>query len=342
MIVYDIDKFDVNKHLTYDILTKEMKDEQYLHRYRQHRTGIKLKENFNYNYNPYTINILCKPFKISKGIHIFEFNRKTESYFNGMFDPKRFQVNFYTNTQNCISNLYKQLDKYFSSDEFKFNYFKEIEYNQETKNKFKFTMYPLYIHDEDEDDGHRHRNYKLDRYKLKFGVNKNNEIITTKIIIKDNKSNRMKEYENLKFKDFNKIEKLMKSKNITIQPLINLYNIYCNPIYKRQNYTIIQYGILLKMKELTIYTDDFDYIITNIFEDNIKNVQFYYNNKLINDMKKEISKNNEEKIKEIEYKIDKKQTTINSNFSNNLLKINIFIFILLLNNIFLFYYFKKL
>ena len=71
-IVYYIDKFDVNKHLTYNVLTKELikKQEKFL----QYRSVIKLNETVNKKYNPYTINVLCKPIKKSKGIFIFKYN----------------------------------------------------------------------------------------------------------------------------------------------------------------------------------------------------------------------------------------------------------------------------
>ena len=44
IIVYDIDKFDVNKHLTYDVLTKELMNKQ--KHLCQYRSVIKLKEDY--------------------------------------------------------------------------------------------------------------------------------------------------------------------------------------------------------------------------------------------------------------------------------------------------------
>ena len=341
MIVYDIDKFNVNKHLSYDVLTKELiKKQKGLNQY---RSVIKLKENFDEDYNLFTINILCKPFKMSKDIHIFEFNEKNKYLFQDKYDPKRFVIQFYTNKQNCISKLYKQLDNYFKTDDFQFKYLKELGYNGITKNDFNITYRPLFTKYDDYDK------YKNDKYKLKFGVDKSEKIITTKIIIKDNKTNRMKEYKNLKFEDFDKIEELFALKNITIQPLINLYHIYCNKPYGKYHY--ITYGILSKMNELIIYTNNFDKVIVNIFKDNIKDIQYYDNDKFIsdikNEIKNEISKNikekiNELKIKETIDKLDDKQLIKTNNISNNLLQICIFIIILLLNNLLLFYYFKKL
>lgn len=341
MIVYNINKFKVNKHLSYDVLTKELIQKQ--KRFCQYRSVIKLKEDFDEDYNPFTINILCKPFKISKDMRIFEFNEKNKYFFMNKYDPKRFVIQFLTNKQNYISKLYRQLDDYFKTDDFLFNYLKELGYNEKTKNNFIVDYYPLYTKHDDDNDRDK---YKNDKYKLKFGFNRDDKIITTKIIIKDNKTNRMKEYKNLKFEDFDKIEELFALKNITIQPLINLYNIYCNKpsIYGKKQH--ISYGILSKMKELTVYTNNFDKVIVNIFKDNIKDVQYYDNDNFINDIKNEISKNVEEKINEIKIKetidkLDDKQVIKTSNISNNILNICIFIIILLLNNLLLFYYFKK-
>jgi len=342
MIVYNIDKFNINKHLSYDVLTKELIQKQ--KRFYQYRSVIKLKEDFDEDYNPFTINILCKPFKMSKDMRIFELNEKNKYFYKDKHDPKRFVIQFLTNKQNCISKLYRQLDDYFNNDNFQFNYLKELGYNENTKNNFIVDYCPLYTKHDDDDDRYK---YKNDKYKLKFGVDKSEKIITTKIIIKDNKTNRMKEYKNLKFEDFDKIENLFALKNITIQPLINLYHIYCNKpnIYGRKQR--ITYGILLKIKELTVYTDKFNDIIINIFKDNIKDVQNYDNDNFINDIKKEIAKNVEEKINEIKIKettdkLNDKQVIKTSNISNNLLNLCIFIIILLLNNLLLFYYFKKL
>ena len=349
-IVYNINKFNVNKHLTYNVLTKELIQKQ--RRLYQYRSVIKLKEDFDEEYNPFTINILCKPIKISKDMHIFEFNGRNKDFFQDKYDPKRFVIQFLTNKQNCISKLYRQLDDYFNNDDFQFNYLKEFGYNKTTIDKFDISYYQLYTKHNDDDE---YDKYKNDKYKLKFGINRDDKIITTKIIIKDNKTNRMKEYKNLKFEDFDKIEKIFALKNITIQPLINLYHIYCNKPIKYGRIQRISYGILIKMKELTVYTDKFDDIIINIFKDNIKDVQYYENYNFINDIKKEIAKNVEEKINEIkikettdklddklEDKLEDKQLIKTSNISSNILNICIFIIVLLLNNLLLFYYFKKL
>ena len=320
-IIYNIDKFDVNKHLTYNVLTQETI--QKTKNYKYLRSVIKLKENIDKKYNPYTINILCNPIKKSKGILIFNYDKNYNNinfynyFYKDKYDPKRFFIRFYYK-KNEISKLYKNLDKYFQSDVFRFNYFKEIGYNQNTKHNFSFNYKSLYSIIES-------GAYESKSFKLKFGVNKEKRIITTKIIIKDNKTNRMKEYSNLKFEDIDKIEKLFLSRNILIQPLINIYNIYSdNPLKPYYNKTYINYGILTKMKELTIYTNNFNYVIQYIFKDKLNDI----------DKKKVSEKNLEKKIK-----ILKQEKNVKT--SNNTLNIFIFIFMILLNNIVLFLLFKN-
>lgn len=349
-ITYDIDKFNINKHLTYDVLTKEQMNKQ--ERFYQYRTVIKLKDIIE-DFSPYTINVLCKPFKVSKGILIFKYTDKNSAFYNGEFDPKRMMIQFCIEKSNKISKLYHDLDKYFQSDEFKFNYFKDLGYNKNTTDNFYITYCPLFTHvDEDKDDdrfNHKY-NYIKDKYKIKFGVDKNKQIITTKIIIKDNKSDRIKEYENLKFTDFKKIENLMSQKNISIQPLINIYNIYTTKLYTNtltkpinDRRIHIHYGILTKMKELTFYTDKFDNVIHNIFEDNLDDIKYYEYNKIkkievVEENKEQIKENNDKEIEKVdEIKIEK-----TNDFKNNILNISIFSIILLLNDILLFYCYKNI
>jgi len=257
-------------------------------------------------------------------------------YFNNNeFDPKRMLIQFYTIKNNELSKLYQELDDYFKSDEFRFNYFKEFGYNKESENNFKFNYYPLFSPKEENDEYKRKYNNRY-KYKLKFGVNKNKKIITTKIIIKDIKSNRMKEYENLKFEDFKKIENLMSQKNIIIQPLINIYNIYTNKPYGNHK-KHIQYGILIKMKELTFYTNKFNNIIHNIFKDTIVDVK-YYETDINKQIKKEEIKEENTKIIKVENENKIKQT---QNYLTNILNICIFSFILILNDILFLYCYKN-
>jgi len=214
-IVYDINKFNINKHLTYDVLTKELINKQ-LHNH-QYRGVIKLKEDIDEDFSPYTINVLCHPFKVSNEMLIFKYTDKSSLFYTSEFDPKRMVIQFYTTKDNKISKLYQDLDNYFQSNDFKLNYFKDLGYNEKTKDNFDIEYNPLFIPKIEDEEEVR---YHSDKYKLKFGVNRDKEIITTKIIIKDNKSNRMKEYENLKFTDFKKIENLMSQKKYN-NPTIN-------------------------------------------------------------------------------------------------------------------------
>ena len=342
-IVYDIDKFNVNKHLTYDILTKELINKQT--QYCIHRSVIKLKENIDEDFSPYTINVLCKPFKVSKETFIFKYTDKARNYFlDGEFDCKRMQIQFYTTKNNEISKLYQDLDKHFQTDEFQLKYFKDLGYNDKTRKQFRIVYFPLFTPKDEDYDDKSLRKYN-DKYKLKFGVNRNERIITTKIIVKDNKSNRMKEYENLKFEDFKKIENLMSQKNITIQPLINIYNIYSSKPHIESSRFIkrINYGVLMKMKELTFYTNNFDNIIHNIFGDNLDDVKYYENAKI---KKAEKEKEKEELIeenkdKEIE-KVKEIKIEKTNDFMNNILNLSVLSVIILLNDILLVYYFKNI
>jgi len=351
-IVYDIDKFNVKKHLTYDILTTEIINKQ--KEYQLNRSVIKLKEAIDEGFSPYTINVLCKPFKVSKETFIFKYTDKSGMFYSeGEFDYRRMHIQFYTTKENEISKLYQDLDKHFQTDEFQLKYFKVLGYTNTTRDNFSIEYYPLFK-PKDEDYDMDMSEYDNDKYKLKFGVNRDKRIITTKIIVKDIKSNRMKEYENLKFEDFKKIENLMSQKNITIQPLINIYNIYSSKPKMTIGYKRIHYGVLTKMKELTFYTNNFDNVIHNIFGDNLDDVKCYENAKIKNveKVEEEIKENKEEieKVKEeiekVKEEIEKVKEKIELKQSNNLLNniknISIFSVILLLNNILLFYCFKNI
>lgn len=238
-VIYNFNTFYNFKDINFEEMSYELIDKQ--EEYTQHY--IPIKNNISDEINEYNkqLNIELQQFKLENN-PLFNHN-----VLNIFINPQE-------KSHKMLIETFNSIDDYFKSKDFQKKIFKifDLKYNSKV-----FYNYHKLI--EENLPNTVKINLKLTN---QFNVN-------MPIIIKDNKTIKMKEY---KYMSLNKLKNILNN-NTVIQPTITLKFLYFN-IEKYNENIKINYGITLELSKLIIYTNNF-------YKTIIIDLNDYYDNNLI-------------------------------------------------------------
>lgn len=261
-LIFDANKFDPKTDIKVIELNKKSLSDQ-SGRF-QYTTFI--NNTHSTRSNGINLNVYISSNKIKFiSLPIIPYNAEKQTFFKGKRDPNRHKVNIYIDkTQpNLVSlrNVYKKLDDYMTSDEFKDNFFKIFGYNESNKSKFKFDYNYILkegIVDDSQPEDTKKPFQEYDNIKIKFDVgteqkDKDSPISVNSIktlIYKHNKETGKNT--RISIKNLDDIEKIL-HKNAEIKAIIRLQKFYCSKPAKKGPITSITYGFSSVFEQIIIY-----------------------------------------------------------------------------------------